>query len=77
MDKKTKRLGNGATKRDLIDAHRIKMEMKKILNDHNSKTYATREHIFANLSKNHPHYGDTPRENADRKLGIKPDNDLE
>ena len=69
MDKKTKRLGNRATKAELRDAHRVKMEMKRILNAHNREDYATKEHIFANLSVNHEYYGDTPSEHSRRKNG--------
>ena len=69
MNEKNKRLGNQATKRELRDAHRVKMEAKRIINDYNTKAYATREYILANISKNHEHYGDTPSEHERRKNG--------
>lgn len=64
---KTKKLGNSATQRELKEAHCVKMEMKRMMRDHNSKKYANRDHVFANISQNHEHYGDTPREHEARK----------
>jgi hypothetical protein len=68
MDNKTKRLGNRATKSDLRDAHRVKMEAKQIVNDHNARDAGyNKRHTFANLSVNHEYYGDTPQEHEARK----------
>ena len=70
MNKKNKRLGNSATKKDLMEAHRIKMEFKKLMNEHNRKQLRPTPNIFANISKNHEHYGDTPTEHEKRKNGV-------
>lgn len=68
--KKCNRLGNIATKGDLREAHRIKMEMKKLMREHNStQLLAEKEWIYANLSKEHEFYGDTPAEHEQRKNG--------
>jgi hypothetical protein len=71
VNKKCKRLGNTATKKELAEAHRIKMEMKILMNEHNRKQLIDNpEWIYANISKHHEHYGDTPKEHEKRKLKI-------
>lgn len=71
-DKKPcKRPGKGVTKEMLRDAHKVKMEAKKILNAHNRDLYRTNEYIMANLSVNHPNFGDTPQEDEKRKRSEK------
>lgn len=68
-DKKCKKLGNRATKGDRADAHRIKMEMKTALREHRSKeALDKRTYVLANISREHPCYGDTPAENEARKF---------
>lgn len=54
------------TERERKESHRVKMEMKeakrKRIADSLPKPF-----IFANISKNHEFYGDTPTEHAERK----------
>lgn len=66
---KCKKLGNHATKRERAEAHRVKMEMKTLVHAHRHKeaTTGAQPWIFANISKNHEHYGDTPAEHEKRK----------
>jgi len=72
MDKKCKKLGNRATKADRADAHRIKMGMKQALREHYGReALDNKEWIYANLSRNHEHFGDTPSENEARKFAEK------
>lgn len=61
----SKKFPNTATKQDLKEAHKVKMMKKKILADRMDR--GIKPHILANLSKNHPHYGDTPLEHESRK----------
>ena len=67
MDKKCKKLGVGASKVELKEAHRIKMEIKEKMWEHNYGKQGSKEHVFANISKNHEFWGDTPTENEKRK----------
>lgn len=68
MNKKCKKLGIAASKREQIDAHRVKMEMKKALREHNNERYKSSEYVLANISVNHEFYGDTPAEHEARKI---------
>lgn len=63
-------LPNTATKQEIKDAHKIELAARKILRERYRKMLPKR-HIFANLSKNHPFYGDTPSEHERRKLQEK------
>lgn len=66
--KKCKKLGNNATQKELTEAHRVKMEMKILQNEHNSKhVLENPEWIYANISKHHEYYGDTPTQHERRK----------
>ena len=56
-----------ATEYDRKEAHRIKMEMKQAKREHRAAQLPP-QHIFANISKNHEFYGDTPIEHEKRKL---------
>ena len=62
MDRKCAKLGNRATKRERLAAHRAKLEMKQ-----RDDFVEVHPHVFANISKNHEHYGDTPAEHEQRK----------
>lgn len=73
--KKCKKLGNSATRAELREAHRIKMEMKRIIQEHNHKEALDyKDYVLANLSKNHEFYGDTPVEHERRKNGTLENN---
>lgn len=63
---KCKTPGRGIDPQVLKDNHKIKMEQKRIMREHFYNEHQD-PFILANLSKNHPHYGDTPRENEARK----------
>lgn len=70
---KCKKLGNAATKRERAEAHRVKMEMKKVLREHRREEALENRRgdwILANISQNHEYYGDTPSEHEKRKNGI-------
>lgn len=75
MAKRCKRLDAFSDKRALKEAHRVKMEMKKLAREHrNSHGRSSPEWISANISKNHEHYGDTPSEHEKRKAGTLENN---
>jgi len=65
LNRSCKKLPKDCTQKERKDAHRVKMEMKEILR---SRLTTDKEHIFANISQNHPDYGMTPREHAEAKL---------
>jgi len=69
MSNKCKKLGNHSTKAERAEAHRIELEMREMQRAHNAIHSRDRSFIFANLSKNHPDYGDTPSEHEARKNG--------
>lgn len=66
---KCKKLGNHATKRERAEAHRAKMEIKRIEYETMREDLMTgpQPWVFANLSRDHEFYGDTPREHEERK----------
>jgi len=76
MDKKTKRLGNRATKRERVQAHQDKMEMKRAINAVNTQYSGTRDYTLANLSRNHPRYGDTPAQDSTRKIALDSESEV-
>lgn len=56
------------SKKELQQQHAAKMQIKKERrNQDRDYVMRYREHIFANLSKNHSHYGETPSEHDKRK----------
>lgn len=65
------KLSNKATVKERAEAHRNKMLAKQASRDLNSRRYADNGYIFANISKNHEHYGDTPVDHEKRKLSQK------
>lgn len=64
MNNKCKRLGNHATKAERAEEHRVKMEMKRVRDTFN---HEPRHYTLANLSQNHPDYGDQPQEHERKK----------
>jgi hypothetical protein len=69
-NQKCKKLGNHATKRERAETRQAELEMRAIRRSHDLTHIQSRskEHIFANLSVSHEHYGDTPSENFERKF---------
>ena len=65
--KKCKKLGSNSTKAQRQDAHRVKMGIKKELRDRRFDQRGPDEYIFANISKHHEHWGDTPQEHYKRR----------
>lgn len=61
-----RRLPSTATKEEIAERHRNKMEWKA---DERERAYARRRkpQVFANLSRRHPDSGCTPKEHARRK----------
>jgi hypothetical protein len=49
------------------ETRRIKMELREAKNILLLAQLPTKPHIFANISKNHEFYGDTPKEHEQRK----------
>ena len=71
MDKKCKKLGTRATKKERLEEHRAKMEMKRAFNEHLCEQLANEPRwTLANLSKEHEHYGDTPADHEKRKHNL-------
>jgi hypothetical protein len=57
-----------STKAERAEEHRIRMEMRRIKNAHNSKELAdSPQFVRANLSWDHEHFADTPRDHEKRK----------
>lgn len=67
---KCKRPSAGVNKEMLSDAHKNKMEAKRLLREHYWRQSRRGEYILANLSQHHPDYGDTPQENEARKFEV-------
>ena len=65
--KPCKRLPVDATREEIAQAHKIELGARAIIRQHNSERHRNTDHIFANLSKNHPNYGETPAEHDRRK----------
>jgi hypothetical protein len=59
-----RKLPNDATAQEIADMHKIKLGKKARLRQ---RYIPDPEHIFANISVNHPDYGMTPREHAAAK----------
>lgn len=55
------------SKAESLRAHKMKMEAKKRMRQYLHDT-TPRRHVFANLSKEHPEYGETPQEQTARML---------
>lgn len=53
------------TQKERIESHSVKMEMKEALREARARSLGP-VFIFANISKNHKDYGETPNENAKR-----------
>lgn len=64
---KCRKLGNRASKRDLIEAHRIELEMRRAKYAHLASGL-DKEFIFANLSPKHDEFGETPSEQTRRMI---------
>ena len=66
--KKCKKLGNRATKAQRAEAHRAELEMREVRRAHDTQFVGARkEHVFANISTKHEHWGETPAEHERRK----------
>ncbi len=66
MNKKTKKLGIAASKKELKDAHRIKMEVKAEMREYNHKRMKDDNFVLANQSVHSEHFGETPAQQAER-----------
>lgn len=73
MGIKCGKLGSRATKKERYEAHRAKQQLKQALRGNVTPDYDS-GWIYANLSKNHEFYGDTPSEHEKRKLGTLENN---
>lgn len=58
--------GSRETKAERKEAHRIRMEMKKARNAMNHDE--ARPFVLANMSRNHPEFGEQPHDQARRML---------
>lgn len=67
---KCEKLPSTATAQERKDAHKVKMEAKRLLNEYNRETYQDGRFILANISQWHEHYGDTPAAHEARKIQI-------
>lgn len=66
--KKDNKLGSLETKKRRAEEHRQKMDARREMYLFNNKEkYQPDEWIYANLSKNHEFFGDTPTEHEQRK----------
>lgn len=65
MKKTCKKLPAGTPKRILADAHKVKMGAKELVREHYAKQFSA-GHIYANQSKRHENYGETPAQQEAR-----------
>jgi len=56
------------TRQELKDSHKARMAERRRMYRITCATQPTTPHIFANISKHHEFYGDTPSEHEARKI---------
>jgi hypothetical protein len=66
----TKVPGANTSKSHLKDLHKIKMQVKEQLRAQRYAEVDKNPFVFANISKHHEFYGDTPQEHNERKRDL-------